>query len=60
VVCAILMPLSSVTVVAFACGAATWFGRGIGGVPITASQGGTEILPSQAMLGASIAAEAQP
>jgi Cu+-exporting ATPase len=27
VVCAILMPLSSVTVVAFACGAATWAGR---------------------------------
>lgn len=27
VVCAILMPLSSVTVVAFACGAATWLGR---------------------------------
>lgn len=30
VVCAILMPVSSVTVVAFACGAATWFGRGVG------------------------------
>ena len=27
VVCAILMPLSSVTVVAFACAAATWLGR---------------------------------
>ena len=27
VVCAILMPLSSVTVVAFACGAATWLGQ---------------------------------
>lgn len=27
VVCAILMPVSSVTVVAFACGAATWAGR---------------------------------
>ncbi len=27
VVCAILMPLSSVTVVGFACGAATWLGR---------------------------------
>ena len=27
VVCAILMPVSSVTVVAFACGAAAWFGR---------------------------------
>jgi Cu+-exporting ATPase len=27
VVCAILMPVSSVTVVAFACGAASWFGR---------------------------------
>ena len=27
IVCAILMPLSSVTVVAFACGATTWFGR---------------------------------
>jgi len=27
VVCAILMPLSSMTVVAFACGAATWLGR---------------------------------
>ncbi len=27
VVCAILMPVSSVSVVAFACGAATWFGR---------------------------------
>ena len=27
VVCAILMPLSSVTVVAFACGTVAWFGR---------------------------------
>jgi Cu+-exporting ATPase len=27
VVCAILMPLSSITVVAFACGATTWFAR---------------------------------
>jgi P-type Cu+ transporter len=27
VVCAILMPLSSVTVVAFACGATAWLGR---------------------------------
>jgi Cu+-exporting ATPase len=27
VVCAILMPVSSVTVVAFACGAATWLAR---------------------------------
>jgi len=27
VVCAILMPLSSVSVVVFACGAATWLGR---------------------------------
>ena len=43
VVCAILMPLSSVTVVAFACGAATWFGRGIGGAPSTARQGRAEI-----------------
>lgn len=30
VVCAILMPVSSVTVVAFACGAATWLGRKVG------------------------------
>ncbi len=30
VVCAILMPLSSVTVVAFACGLTTWLGRRIG------------------------------
>jgi Cu+-exporting ATPase len=30
IVCAILMPLSSVTVVAFATGAATWLGRGMG------------------------------
>jgi Cu+-exporting ATPase len=29
VVCAILMPLSSVTVVAFACGATTWLGRSL-------------------------------
>ena len=29
VVCAILMPLSSVTVVAFACGAAAWLGRNL-------------------------------
>jgi Cu+-exporting ATPase len=29
IVCAIFMPLSSVTVVAFACGAAAWLGRGI-------------------------------
>ncbi len=35
VVCAILMPLSSVTVVAFACGAATWFGREVGGAPVS-------------------------
>ena len=31
VVCAILMPLSSVTVVAFACGATHWLGRRVGG-----------------------------
>jgi Cu+-exporting ATPase len=30
VVCAILMPVSSVTVVAFACGVTTWLGRGLG------------------------------
>ncbi|MBI5774998.1 MAG: heavy metal translocating P-type ATPase metal-binding domain-containing protein [Verrucomicrobia bacterium] len=29
IVCAILMPVSSVTVVAFACGATTWLGRGL-------------------------------
>lgn len=29
VVCAILMPVSSVTVVAFACGVTTWLGRGL-------------------------------
>ncbi len=33
VVCAILMPLSSVTVVVFACGAATWLGREVNGAP---------------------------
>lgn len=27
IVCAILMPLSSITVVAFACGMTTWLGR---------------------------------
>ena len=27
IVCAILMPLSSISVVAFACGAATWLGQ---------------------------------
>ncbi len=48
VVCAILMPLSSVTVVAFACGATTWLGRGLGGVP------------SRARLGVPIAAEVWP
>lgn len=32
VVCAILMPLSSVTVVAFACGVTSWQGRKLGGV----------------------------
>ena len=32
VVCAILMPLSSVTVVVFACGAATWFGKRLPGI----------------------------
>jgi Cu+-exporting ATPase len=35
VVCAILMPLSSVSVVLFACGAATWLGRSIGGTPVS-------------------------
>jgi hypothetical protein len=59
VVCAILMPLSSVTVVTFACGAATWFGRGIDGAPSPARQGGTAVLPSRAMLGDSLTAEAQ-
>jgi Cu+-exporting ATPase len=41
VVCAILMPVSSVTVVAFACGAATWLGRGLRDrqLPITKRQG---------------------
>ncbi|MEK7780335.1 MAG: heavy metal translocating P-type ATPase metal-binding domain-containing protein [Verrucomicrobiota bacterium] len=34
VVCAILMPVSSVTVVAFACGAATWFGWTLGNPPM--------------------------
>ena len=29
IVCAILMPLSSITVVAFACGMTTWLGRGL-------------------------------
>ena len=33
VVCAILMPVSSVSVVAFACGATAWFGRKLGGAP---------------------------
>lgn len=60
VVCAILMPLSSVTVVAFACGAAAWLGRGVGGAPSIARQGGTDILPSRAMLGVPIAAEVWP
>ncbi len=36
VVCAILMPVSSVTIVAFACGAATWLGRELGGAPASA------------------------
>lgn len=58
VVCAILMPLSSVTVVAFACGAATWLGRGVGGAPGIARPAGTEILPIREMLGVSIATEA--
>ena len=31
VVCAILMPLSSATVVAFTCGATAWFGRKLNG-----------------------------
>jgi len=30
IVCAILMPLSSATVVTFACGATAWLGRGLG------------------------------
>ena len=32
IVCAILMPLSSVTVVVFACGATEWMGRKLGEV----------------------------
>lgn len=45
VVCAILMPVSSVTVVAFACGAATWCGRGLRNrpSPIVNRQGGTSV-----------------
>jgi Cu+-exporting ATPase len=31
IVCAILMPLSSITVVAFSCGATAWFGRKLNG-----------------------------
>ncbi len=46
VVCAILMPLSSVSVVAFACGMTAWLGRGLGsGVPLSEpalSRGGQE------------------
>jgi Cu+-exporting ATPase len=37
VVCAILMPVSSITVVAFACGATTWAGRRLGGAPNSSS-----------------------
>jgi Cu+-exporting ATPase len=44
VVCAILMPVSSVTVVAFACGAATWLGRGLSHsqAPLAKRPGGLE------------------
>ena len=35
VVCAILMPVSSVTVVTFACGAAAWLGRKLNGAPVS-------------------------
>jgi P-type Cu+ transporter len=35
VVCAILMPLSSVSVVAFACGMTAWLGRKLSGAPVT-------------------------
>jgi Cu+-exporting ATPase len=43
VVCAILMPLSSVSVVAFACGAATWLGRrSLGTVAVRAVRGEPE------------------
>ena len=44
VVCAILMPVSSITVVAFACGAATWFGRGLESEPGSADPRRNEIL----------------
>jgi Cu+-exporting ATPase len=38
VVCAILMPLSSVTVVAFACGVTAWLARGMGFRPAAAGR----------------------
>src|SRR5262249_409361 len=39
VVCAILMPVRSVTVVGFACGLAAWLGRGISSGERTKSEG---------------------
>jgi len=45
VVCAILMPLSSVTVVAFACAATAWLGRGDRLGPIQSQNPATEVKP---------------
>ena len=42
VVCAVLMPLSSITVVAFACGATTWAARRGNEVEIFATEGESE------------------
>ena len=61
VVCAILMPLSSVTVVAFACGAATWLGRRVDGVPSGGAARKTkDYQPAEPVLGVPIAAEVWP
>jgi Cu+-exporting ATPase len=64
VVCAILMPLSSVSVVAFACGAATWFGRRTlrDSRSSAANRGGSAKQPQRVDLkiGAPMAAETPP
>lgn len=57
IVCAILMPLSSVTVVAFACGAAAWLGRNLSVTPISNPAQTHSQLPAGSKTGAPIVTE---
>jgi P-type Cu+ transporter len=61
VVCAILMPVSSVTVVAFACGAAAWLGRGLNAAPGSdPARLGQQQQRAETALGAPLITEVRP